>query len=264
MGFAPGTGVRVPPHPPAPGSASVALKSGAAGQPRRTGNRAAVPVRGPAGIDHPGLLPSLKTAASHRSSGSSGAPAPPPRGYPPARPGLLLAVFPASGQPGRGSSRFVWQRRAAPNPQVSAPLPRAARRGCGTGRPGAAPAPSPDGCRWWILHKRTPFSRACLTLRGTHAPVSSGICVFIFVPLFIFLSRYTRPRRPNRFPLQRPSLRGDMACKMAVRCHAWRQVFDLRAETGLSSVSAVTTENVQYLFKTQSEIVLILQGTAAA
>lgn len=256
--------MRVPPHSLAPGSASVALKSGAAGQPRRTGSRDAVPARGPAGIDHPGLLPSLKTAASHRSSGSSGAPAPPPRGYPPARPGLPLAVFPASRQPSRGPSRFVWQRRAGPNPQLSAPLRRAARQGCGTGRPGATPAPPPDDCRRWILHKRTPSSRACLTLRGAHAPVSSGICVFIFVPLLIFLSCYTQPRRPNRFPLQRPSLRGDMACKMAVRCHAWRQVFDLRAETGLSLVSAIAAENVQDRFKTQSEIVLILQVTAAA
>lgn len=51
---------------------------------------------------------------------------------------------------------------------------------------------------------------------------------------------------------------------MAVRCHAWRQVFDLKAETGLSSVSAVAAENVQDRFKTQSEIVLILQGTEAA
>lgn len=55
-----------------------------------------------------------------------------------------------------------------------------------------------------------------------------------------------------------------MACKMAVRCHAWRQVFDLRAEKGLSLVSAVAAENVKDRFKTQSEIVLILQGTAAA
>lgn len=39
--------------------------------------------------------------------------------------------------------------------------------------------------------------------------------------------------------------------KMAVRCQTWGKVFDLRAETGLSSVSDVVVGNVQDRFETK-------------
>lgn len=87
-------------------------------------------------------------------------------------------------------------------------------------------------------------------------------------PHFIFLSRYTPPRRPNCFHPAPPGgetiLASSHGRKMAVGCHAWGKVFGLRAETGLSWVSAEALENVQNRLKARCEIVLTLQGTAAA
>lgn len=105
----------------------------------------------------------------------------------------------------------------------------------------------PDGCSRRLPQKRTPSCRACPTLRRPRGSCFHwGLRFYSASPPFIFLSRYTPPRRPNRFsphPAETILARRH-GCKMAVRCHAWGKVSDLRAGIGLSSVSTEAVENV--------------------